>query len=297
MYTILDFIDSPEIRKYNEATVFTPAQQVVLIMKSRQRSMEEKLDALQHLVDVFTEEEFCGAGVFWENNETIPNGKMREITIKNIEYYRRMLKKRYVSKECVFAIALFEQDESNNTYKYSVNRYYFQADFESAFQKLKEEKAEYEKNINLQDVVLWGEIIRIPFKAEHEGDDSGRIYYRYSHDLELVEVEGEFFQNKDGVAGYKIDEIVLKMEEDLEKAFGVQIPTPFRPGDFVKSNTFCKSPVYGVVYGSQKEADKEWWEWKDGVMGVRLDIYEEGNLDWDHDFPILSLSYCEEKEN
>ncbi len=121
MYTILDFIDSPEIRKCNEATVFTPAQQAVLIMKSRQRSMEEKMDALQRLVDAFTEE-FGGDGVFWKDNEAVPDGIMRGITIKNIEYYNRLLEKRYTSKECVFAAALFEQDESNS---YNMNRYCF----------------------------------------------------------------------------------------------------------------------------------------------------------------------------
>ncbi len=115
---------------------------------------------------------------------------MREITIKNIEYYSRLLENRYTSKECVFAAALYEQDESD-AHKYDVDGYYFQADFASAFQKLKEEKAEYQNNINLQDVVLWGEIILIPLKEEHEGYDSGRIHYRYSHDLKLVEVEGE----------------------------------------------------------------------------------------------------------
>ena len=32
-------------------------------------------------------------------------------------------------------------------------------------------------------------------------------------------------------------------------------------------------------------------------MGIRLDIsWDEGKFGWDHDFPILSLSYCEGKE-
>lgn len=295
MYTILDFIDSPEIRKCNEATVFTPAQQAVLIMRSRQRSMEEKLAALQNLVDTFTEEEFGGAGVFRENNEAVPDGIMREITIRNIEYYRRLLEKRYVSKECVFAAALYEQNESND-HKHDVNRYCFQADFESAFQKLKEEKAEYENDIDLQDVMLWGEIIRIPLKEEDEVYDSGWIRYRYSHDLRLVEVEGEFFQNKDGIAAYKLDEILLDLDDDLNEAFGVHISTPFRPGDLVKSIDYRNSPTYGVIHGCQGKMNEEWWEWQDGVMGVRFDIYLEGKFGWDHNFPILSLSYCGEKE-
>ncbi len=144
--------------------------------------------------------------------------------------------------------------------------------------------------------MLWGEIIRIPLKEEHEGYDSGRISYRYSHDLKLVEVEGGFFQSKDGVVAYKFDEIILDLDEHLDEASGVHIPTPFHPGDLVKSISFCKSPVYGVVYGLQKEMDKEWWEWQDGVMEVRLDIYWEGKFGWENGVPILLLSYCEENE-
>lgn len=298
MYTVLDFIDSPEIRKYNEQTVFTPAQQAVLIMRSRKKSMEERLDALQHLVDVFAEEEFGAEGIFREDNEAVTDENMREITIKNIAYYRRLLEKRYNAEGCVFAVALHEKDNIG-TYRYDVDEYCFRADYESAFQKLKEEKAEYENDADWQDVELWGEIIRIPFKTGKEEYRPRRLYYRHNHDLKLVEVEERFADNDDDQFADDLpDEIALEWEEDLNKAFGVHISTPFRPGDLVKSVSFCNSPFYGVIhgYGLREKMDKEWWEWQDGVMGVRFDISEDSKFGWEHDLPILSLSYCKAKE-
>ncbi|MCM1186539.1 MAG: hypothetical protein NC251_10440 [Lachnoclostridium sp.] len=299
MYPILDFIDSPEIRKHNEKTVFTPAQQAVLIMRSRKKSMEERLDALQHLVDVFTEEEFGAEGIFREDNKAVTDENMREITIKNIAYYRGLLEKRYHAEGCVFAVALHEKADID-TCRYDVDEYGFRADYESAFQKLQEEKAEYENDADLQDVELWGEIIRIPLKKEKEEYTPRRLCYRYNHDLKLVEAEEQFNDNdRDQVADELPDEIALDWEEDLNEAFGVHISTPFRPGDLVKSVSFCNSPFYGVIhgYGLREKMDKEWWEWQDGVMGVRLDIsWESNHFGWEHDLPILSLSYCKGKE-
>ncbi|MCM1056253.1 MAG: hypothetical protein NC517_01400 [Firmicutes bacterium] len=293
MYEILDFIDSPEVRKHNEEAVFTPAQQAVLIMRSGQKGLEEKLDALQYLTDHYTEEEFDSTGVFRDNNKPVTDENMREITMKNIAYYRRLLAKRYDSADCVFAAALFEQD-SDDRNKVDLADCYFRADYESALRKLREEKAEYEDSDELRDLPLWAEIVRIPLKKGHE---EFWTYYRYNHDLVLMEAEGRFSYEPED---YTVGEVVQGWyEDDLGEAFGVHISAPFRPGDLVKSVSFRNLPTYGVIHGNWRDTDKEeeWWEWQDGVMGVRLDISWDGDkFGWDHDFSVLSLSYCDGEE-
>lgn len=42
MYNFLEFIDSSDIREYNQNTIFTLAQQAVLISRSQKKSIEEK---------------------------------------------------------------------------------------------------------------------------------------------------------------------------------------------------------------------------------------------------------------
>ena len=55
---LLGFIDSPDIRVFNKDTVFTPIEQAVLVSRSRHRTLEEKIDALNYLLGHYTEGEF-----------------------------------------------------------------------------------------------------------------------------------------------------------------------------------------------------------------------------------------------
>ena len=58
MYDFLKFIDSPDIREYNKDTPFTPAEWAVLVRASIKRTVEEKIEALQYLLDHYQENEF-----------------------------------------------------------------------------------------------------------------------------------------------------------------------------------------------------------------------------------------------
>ena len=57
-FDVLSFIDSKDIRDFNEHTVFYPIEQAVLIYKSQRRTMEEKMEAWKELLDVYSDEEF-----------------------------------------------------------------------------------------------------------------------------------------------------------------------------------------------------------------------------------------------
>lgn len=64
MFDFLRFIDSPDIREYNKNTHFTPAKQAVLISKSKNTTVLEKLSALKYLTKNYSDEEFGSDIVF-----------------------------------------------------------------------------------------------------------------------------------------------------------------------------------------------------------------------------------------
>ena len=57
MFNILDFIDSKEIREYNQNTEFTPIEQAYLIYHSRKTTVEEKKKARRELLGSYSIEE------------------------------------------------------------------------------------------------------------------------------------------------------------------------------------------------------------------------------------------------
>lgn len=50
---ILDFIDSPDIREFHKNTTFAPEEQAVLVVNSEKRTIEEKVDALEYLLEEY----------------------------------------------------------------------------------------------------------------------------------------------------------------------------------------------------------------------------------------------------
>ena len=58
MFHILDFIDSKDIREYNQNTEFTPVEQTVLIQHSKGTTVDKKMSVWQELLDTYNEEEF-----------------------------------------------------------------------------------------------------------------------------------------------------------------------------------------------------------------------------------------------
>lgn len=60
---VLEFIDSTDIRTFHQKTVFTPAQQAVLVMRSGKKTVDEKIEMLEYLIDIYAETEFDDGSV------------------------------------------------------------------------------------------------------------------------------------------------------------------------------------------------------------------------------------------
>ncbi len=62
-HKVLEFIDSPDVREFHKNTVFTPAQKVVLVMRSGKKTVDEKIEMLEYLLETYSETEFNDGSV------------------------------------------------------------------------------------------------------------------------------------------------------------------------------------------------------------------------------------------
>lgn len=111
-YDFLGFFDSPDIRKYNSNTEFHPAEQAVLIARSRKRTVEDKIWALQYLAENYPEEEFQRGSVKIGGYSEKEHGKFRDCILGTIEVWERLLKGRYDAVGYVYAAYLNEKESS-----------------------------------------------------------------------------------------------------------------------------------------------------------------------------------------
>ena len=113
MFNILDFIDSKEIREYNQNTEFTPIEQAALIYHSERTTVDEKMAAWQELLDIYSEEEF----------EWTRHGKRRfddksnkQILADTITVYENALNQRSVVDKVIFEASFYECDYPKSKY-------------------------------------------------------------------------------------------------------------------------------------------------------------------------------------
>ena len=89
-HDFLSFLDSPTIAAYNKDTIFSPAEQAVLICHSN-RPIEEKMAELRYLVDTYSEEEFgadrvCASGLLADGTKNF-----KQVVCEQISLWREML--------------------------------------------------------------------------------------------------------------------------------------------------------------------------------------------------------------
>lgn len=113
MYDFLQFIDSPDIREYNRDTYFTPAEWAVLIGMSCSRTMEEKLEALQYLLEHFDDAAFMEGSRNIEPRTSSDDINMpsREIAVKTVQLWQDVLGDRYRNEGFLYAAAYLEKAE------------------------------------------------------------------------------------------------------------------------------------------------------------------------------------------
>ena len=100
--SFLEFLDSPDIRRYHRNTAFTPAEQAVLISMSVKQSVTEKMAALRQLAAQYSSAEFGADRV----RHTFPD--FREGVLEYVTRMQEALEKRYEPDAVVFSVICTE---------------------------------------------------------------------------------------------------------------------------------------------------------------------------------------------
>ncbi len=257
MYDFLKFIDSPDIREYNKETQFTPAEWAVLVMAGYGCTVEEKIDALQYLVDHYNEDEF-GEESINISPPTYPpyNTSMRmwDVVINTIRIWGDALRDRYKDDNAVYAAQLIEKGYPRE----ELYEYTFFTSYEKAYSYLEAEKQEYLDDEDLRGVKTYGEIRRIGVN-----NDAGSDIYIFDNELRMVDigVDTSRILCENGELLGLLDTFVYK----------VHVPLPFKKGDIIKVESFFGEAYYGVFSCDWERPQKKEWI----NMWVSLDIYDE----------------------
>lgn len=148
MFNILNFIDSKDVREYNQNTKFTPLEQAVIIYYSKCTTVDEKISAWKELLDIYGEDDFKSTRCGKKGFDEISN---KQIVAHTIEIYEKALEFRNKNEGIVFETAFSEVNYPDN-----VSRSYF-SDYDKAYEHIKKEKQNY-LNEDLKDVVTEAQI-------------------------------------------------------------------------------------------------------------------------------------------
>ena len=252
MYDFLHFIDSPDVREFNKNTVFTPAEQAVIISRSEKTTVDDKLEALQYLADTYTEEEFHGESVNCEG--TIKSGTgIRAVVLDTIRVWKHALEVRTQNDGVIYQASVREKEY----FDVHVNCQYF-TDYDKAYAYLLDEKQSYIED-GLEDCILCGSIERK--KLNWDGD--GEQEYRFDHDMKLVEV---------------FDCGEIREDFCLLEDFAAYVPLPFKEGDIVRLECYCAPDFYGVISHDWDRPKNQY----EIIMWISLDVYDREKRDFDY---------------
>lgn len=271
-FNVLDFIDSKDIREFNRETQFTPAEQAVLISCSKMRTVDEKLSALQYIVDTYTEDEFGDETVTAEDCFE-SDRPFREVVRETIRIWTEAINDRYNDTGYIYAAVFCERECVRDGF----GEYKFFSSYDRAYEMLKNEKEEYLQDSKLNDIQTYGEIVRI--RIDDPGHD--RDIYKFDNELRLVVIFSARSRQKPDIDG-------------LADEYSLYIPLPFEPGDIVK----CVSPFYEVYFGVfsrkwEKPAHSNLFS-----MMTSLDVYikEDDDFDFTDDTWILDMEFSSKEE-
>ncbi len=280
MYDLLQFIDSPDIRKYNKETQFTPAEWAVLVSKSLRKTVEEKINALQYLIDHYTADEFKEETVWPEFGDFGYLHSFREVVAETIRAWKMALANRFETEGVVFRANLFEQEYGEQGEHWG----YFSG-YEKAWAYLLERKREYLDDEDLKDVKTYAKMERI--RLDQAEDQAGEGYL-FDNEMRMVDVlfidETKFFAGKKEIA--------------LVSDYVAYVPLPFKAGDIVKVDFPQTKVHYGVFSGDWKRPEDQ----SRIHMWASLEMYiaERDDFDYTDNCPyydwILGFSFCPDEE-
>lgn len=280
MRELIEFIDSPDIREYNRETKFAPAEWAVLIRASCERSIEEKMEALQYLVDQYEEADFgdervnIHGPVYPSYDEEMP---MREVVKKTLSLWQDILDDRKNNEGVVFAANLEEVGYERD----GLSDWQFFSNYEDAFAYLFHEKQRYLENEDLKDVETVEKIRRIRMGG-------GCDCYYFDTQLRMVDLVGDEdrITEEDGSLFSPLDTFVYK----------IHVPLPFQKGDIVKVKYWGAEPFYGVISCDWKLPEKREWI----NMWISLDCYDSDSDEFDYTDGtgdcVLQYTLCPDEE-
>lgn len=285
MFNILDFIDSPAIREYNKNTQFTPAEQVVLIARSCGTTLDEKIAAMQELVDANTEETYQTDSLilrwYWTDEPSFS-----EMVAKTVEIWRNVLQKCKEAKNVAFLESLEEKEYFIESRCKDFNYY---SSYDLAYQALLEEKKEHCEDMETDPDIeeTFGRIRCVYLDSPYDYDE-----FLFDNDMRLINVR----------LSYQIKQ-EYGLKDEIEEVCYMHVPMPFKKGDLIKvSNPFWPTQ-YGVMSHDSitKEEDIHFInDCGDGwSMITSIDMYNEEfvhKFDYTDDTPYLDMYLCTEEE-
>ena len=275
-YDFYSFIDSLDIREYLRRFNLSIAKQAVLIARSKCKSIEEKIQALQYLLDNHSNEEFETDDIFsdcgWEQGEHKPH--IVDLIKNTINEWKKKLNA-LNSTGIVFIVRCTDigLDLCNYGHEYYPS-------YKDAYNSLVIEKEETYSDDD--GVLMYGDIQCVSFINDNEKHID--ITCEYNSELIMYNIYGH-----------------VDMEEELYSMldeWNTFIPLPFIPGDIVKSVGFNKT-WYGVFPIEWKE---DFSDRREVMTNFYTDLDSGDDRDgqvkvyWIDCVDILSLEYCSKDE-
>ena len=286
-FEFLSFIDSAAIRAHIRCIgyKFTPAEQAVLIANSYNRTVDEKLAALEYLYEKYNDREFGEEKVgmsYGESGMTFCQ-KLR----RYIDGMNRSLALKLLTQGYIFIATVCEEG-----YDYSDHEKLYFSSYQQAYEYLKAQKEYYTDEIS--DCICE---YRITVKPEGE-----RYGYDHTYDNELRLVCAD---------------AVLPIDDDLPELdiskYYVWLPLPFKKGDLVRiryAAAWRFKWEYAVFSWEENKKDERFVRMRERCrrqgdytdMFCPLDYFTEekdsplgGRFSYEHYYP-LDLDYPEISE-
>lgn len=281
MFHILDFIDSPDIREYNKDTQFTPAEQAILIARSCGTTLEEKIAAMQELVDSNTEETYQTENIKmgWRADE---NKHFSDMAANTLKLWKNILTRCKERDKVVYIAYIIEKEYIPEDWQ---REFQYFSTYDLAYQYLLEQKNEYKEDTQ-EDETFEG-IRCVYLDGVNDYDE-----FLFDNELRLITVRPSCQMKKE-----------FGLIDEIEESCYMHVPLPFKKGDLIMVKNPFDATSYGVMPGDAwtKEKDIHFLnDFGDGSdMFVSLDVYNENfvhKFDYTDGTPVLDLYLCKEDE-
>ena len=139
-YDFYSFLDSKEMLDNAKDITYTPAEQAVLIIRSRKKTVAEKMKALVYLLETYSENEFGEEKIQNTWRGTILTSSFRQNVEMTLSIWKQMLEDRFDEEGVMFAVAFLPEEVKHK----EIGDYHFFSSYEKAYKRMKELKISYD---------------------------------------------------------------------------------------------------------------------------------------------------------